>query len=115
MSTPQILPSILSRFKLFRRSGEAGQPDQRPSLRRPTPAQGRALEILGHAIEYLVDSRLASAGVLSRTDEQEAIKLLSRLNREIFAECPEILPTGARVKRWLAGRLFGHGSEDVSS
>jgi hypothetical protein len=110
MSTTQILPSILSRFKLLRRSGEAAHPVQRPPLRRPTPEQGRALEILGHAIEYLVDSRLASGGVLSSTDEQETIQLLSRVNREIFAECPEILPIGARVKRWLAGRLLGHAS-----
>jgi hypothetical protein len=106
MSTSQALPSIASRSKLFRRSG--GLPVQRPPVRRPTPTQGRALEILGHAIEYLVDSRLARGGEISQ--EHEAIQLLSRVNREIFAACPEILPVSARVKRWLAGRLLGHAS-----
>jgi hypothetical protein len=64
--------------------------------RRPTPQQGRALELLGHALEYLVDSRL----YLTESDVSDnlAVQTLMRLNREVFAECAEVVPIGRRLR-----------------
>jgi hypothetical protein len=67
--------------------------------RRSTREQGRALEILGHAVEYLVDSRLR---LVPETHSDElAIQMLMRLNREVFAECHEVVPLKRRVRGWL--------------
>jgi hypothetical protein len=67
--------------------------------RRPSPQQGRALELLGHAVEYLVDSQL----YLAETDlnDQLAVQTLMRLNREVFAECAEVVPMRRRLTRRL--------------
>jgi len=60
--------------------------------RRPlyiTPRAGRALELLGHAIDYLMDEYLHQNERLSPADPQvAAIQLLMALNREIYYECP---------------------------
>ncbi len=66
--------------------------------RRPTLQQGRALELLGHAVEYLVDSRLYLGE--SDASDQLAVQTLMRLNREVFAECAEVAPKG-RLRQWL--------------
>ena len=75
----------------------------RKVLRRGTAEQGRALEMLGHAVEYLVDSRLR-LGTSEYSDEL-AVQILMRLSREVFAECPEIVPLRTRAGNWLR-RLF---------
>lgn len=57
--------------------------------RRISPEAGHALEILGHAIEYLTDEYLHRSGTLSAEDpELEAVQLLMALNRQIYFECP---------------------------
>jgi hypothetical protein len=63
----------------------ASQPHKNnPIIRkRPTRIQGRALEVLAHAIEYLVDSSLYS----DTENTIEASQIMMRLNREVFAEC----------------------------
>jgi hypothetical protein len=54
-----------------------------------TPRAGRALELLGHAIDYLIDEYLHENERLSDSDPQVvAIQLLMALNREIYYECP---------------------------
>lgn len=61
--------------------------------RRISPKAGRALEILGHAIEYLSDEYVEHANELRAGDPQvAAIQLLMRLNREIYFACP-VVPT----------------------
>lgn len=61
--------------------------------RRISPQAGRALEILGHAIEYLTDEHVHSGGSLSALDPQvQAVQLLMALNRQVYFECPK-LPT----------------------
>jgi hypothetical protein len=80
------------------------QDTARVVLRRPTHAQGRALEILGHAIEYLVDSRLYSASPASSRNEAGAAQLLMRLSRAVFADCPERVPLHRRLRAWLLHR-----------
>ena len=52
-------------------------------------AHGRALEMVGHAIDYLIDE-LHAEGVLAnfRSDRREAIEVLKSKSREIYFECP---------------------------
>jgi len=76
--------------------------------RRPTVRQGRSLEALGHAIEYLVDSQLyRNSGGPSR-DDVEASQVLMRLSREVFAECREIVPARRKFKQRML-HLFTAG------
>ncbi|MGA9063312.1 MAG: hypothetical protein WB341_16830 [Terracidiphilus sp.] len=68
--------------------------------RRISPEAGRALEILGHAIEYLSDEFVHTGGSLSAQNAQvEAVQLLMAINRQIYFACP-LAPTLA--ERWRA-------------
>jgi hypothetical protein len=71
--------------------------------RRPNQQQGRALEKLGHAVEYLVDSRMALIYEPSTRADAEALDILMRLSRCVFSECEEIIPVGRRLKAWMTG------------
>ena len=75
----------------------------RPCRRRRISLQaGHALEILGHAIEYLTDEYVHEGGLFSAHDPRlEAIQLLMARNREIYLACPELPTLGARVRTWL--------------
>ncbi|HEX3940787.1 MAG TPA: hypothetical protein VHX11_04825 [Acidobacteriaceae bacterium] len=68
---------------------------------------GRALEILGHAIEYLADEYALSAmqlGTLDSGDPRvEAVQLLILLNREVYFSDSEREPLRRRLARWLFG------------
>ena len=80
----------------------------RPIVRRQvTRESGRALEILGHAIEYLADEyALASEskGPLGNADPRvEAIQVLKRLNRAIYYAGAEVQPARRRIRRWFLG------------
>lgn len=70
--------------------------------RRANMEQGKALEILGHAIEYLADSRMFLYQETSTPGDGEAIHILMRLSRNVFAQCDEVVPAGRRLRRWLA-------------
>jgi len=76
-----------------------------PVTRRPTFEQGRALEILGHAIEYLVDSRLNLIDEPATRADSEATQLLMLRSRQVFTECTEVVPPIRRLKLWIAKRL----------
>jgi hypothetical protein len=76
--------------------------------RRPTMQQGRSLEALGHAIEYLVDSQLHRKPTPASRDDAEASQILMRLSREVFAECREVVPTRRKLKLRLL-HLFAVG------
>ena len=82
-------------------------PADRAIRRRGTQEQGRALETLGHSVEYLVDSRLFHSGDHNRHDEQEAVQILMRMSRAVFAECPEVVSLQRRLGRWVADRFAG--------
>jgi hypothetical protein len=80
----------------------------RPFVRRQlSPEEGRALEILGHAIEYLADEYCADAqpkGRLGNADPRiEAIQTLKALNRSIYYSAAEVEPAFTRMKRWVMG------------
>lgn len=75
--------------------------------RRITPEAGRAIEMLGHAIEYLADEfalecRSREEGVaVGKHPRITAIELLMTRNREIYFSCP-IMPTlGERLRSLL--------------
>jgi hypothetical protein len=52
---------------------------------------GRALEVLGHAIEYLADEFVHDGTLLSPNDGRlHAIQILMAANREIYFSCPEV-------------------------
>jgi hypothetical protein len=73
-----------------------------PRRRRISPEAGRALEILGHAIEYLGDEFADPAGSPNALDAQmEAVQLLMEINRQIYFECPEVPSMGARWRELL--------------
>jgi hypothetical protein len=98
------------------RAGSPGEPGSlaqpRPFVRRRlSPEGGRALEILGHAIEYLADeyaNDLADKGPLGSADPRvAAIQILKGLNRTIYRSGTEVEPAFGRVKRWLGSRIVG--------
>ncbi len=75
--------------------------------RRLSQEGGRALEILGHAIEYLADGYaldLERGGRLGSGDPRiEAIQILKGLNRAIYFEGSEVQPVLRRMRRWFFG------------
>jgi hypothetical protein len=101
-STNVVSPSPAS---VISNSGVRGRDHQR----RISPQAGHALEILGHAIEYLTDELVYEGGPLSaRNGQLEAIRLLMARNRTIYFSCPEIPGLGEQLRtffrthfRWL--------------
>jgi hypothetical protein len=70
--------------------------------RRITPQAGRALEILGHAVDYLTDEFIHAGGSFSARNAQvEAVQLLMRINRQIYLECPEVPRLSERLRSLL--------------
>lgn len=66
------------------------------------PQAGRALEILGHAIEYLTDEFVHEGGALRGDDGPiKAVQLLMALNRQVYFECPEVPTFGERCRAIL--------------
>lgn len=81
------------------RCGGAARP------RRISPEAGRALEILGHAIDYLTDEFVHAGGTFSAQDPQvKAVELLISLNRKIYFECPEVPTFAERLRAWMHPR-----------
>jgi hypothetical protein len=78
----------------------------RPNRRRHIdPASGHALEILGHAIEYLSDELLHNGDLISAGNPQvEAVQILMALNRQIYFACPEMKTFSERCRSLLHRR-----------
>ena len=67
--------------------------------RRINPQAGHALEILGHAIEYLTDEFVHENAEMSPMNGQlEAVQLLMAANRRVYYECPEVQTIGQRIR-----------------
>lgn len=96
-----------------RRSRRRG--DRAVSRRQPDVRQGHALEILGHAVEYLVDSRMFMAGTLPQAADQYALQILMHSSRAVFAECAEITPLWTRIARWAAAHLRSSVADDPAA
>ncbi len=73
-------------------------------LRKGNMQQGKALEVLGHALEYLQDSRMFLIDEPTSCAEEEAVKILAGLSRAVFAECAEVKPFSRRWRDWIVGR-----------
>jgi hypothetical protein len=73
--------------------------------RRISPESGHALEILGHAIEYLADEYTYRGGGVSASDGQvDAVQLLMKVNRQIYFACPEAPSLADRCRSLLGMR-----------
>lgn len=101
MSTAHALPLPLRSFPDF--AGNQQAPRSAPARKRSTPQQGQALEILGHAIEYLVDSRLFDQW--ESPSDAAAVHLLMGCSRAVYADCEEMHPWHQRIQRALLKRL----------
>ena len=77
--------------------------------RRGSLEQGRALEMLGHAVEYLMDSRLFHRAEKESEANREAVQVLMGLSRAVFLECAEVVPVRRRLAAWGRQKL-GRGS-----
>jgi len=65
---------------------------------------GQALEILGHAIEYLTDEYAQAGRPVSADDPMlQALQILMERNREIFFACPVVPTFGERLLSLLRG------------
>lgn len=88
----------------------SAQPVESPSkkIRREVSYEsGRALEILGHAIEYLADELVHEGrSAAEESGRLEAIQLLMSLNRQIYYACPPAPGFGERIRRAVQ-RFFG--------
>ena len=84
--------------------------DSRPKRRRYiSPEAGHALEILGHAIEYLIDEFVHEGGNLCAPSGQlEAVQLLMARNREIYLACPLVPSFVERCRMFLRTHLHPH-------
>ena len=77
----------------------------RTRRRRISPQAGHALEILGHAIEYLSDEFAHAGGSLTAHNGQvEAVQLLMEINRQIYFTCPVVPTLGERCSALLHQR-----------
>jgi hypothetical protein len=80
---------------------------QRPERRRLGREEGQALERLGHAVEYLIDSRMFLTHVPYTNAEEEAVQILMKMNRLVFEGCPEIVTMRRRVTDGLQRLIHG--------
>ena len=70
--------------------------------RRINPEAGHALEILGHAIDYLTDEYVHRGGTFHPQDpELHAVQMLMAVNRAIYFDCPQVPTLGERCKKLL--------------
>lgn len=75
--------------------------------RRIAPEAGRALEMLGHAIEYLADEfalecrNRGESVTPGKHPQVSAIELLMTRNREVYFDCPTAPTLGERLRCWL--------------
>ena len=87
----------MGKLPLFATAQPRGSGRSPARRRRISPAAGRAIEILGHAIEYLTDEFVHAGGFPAAHDPQiEAVQLLMALNREIYLACPELPSLASR-------------------
>lgn len=78
--------------------------------RRSTLEQARALETLGHAVKYLIDSRLFDQVDRNPRDKEEAVQILMRMSRAVFAECTDVVPVGRRMRQWVREQFLPVGA-----
>jgi hypothetical protein len=68
---------------------------------------GRTLLTLGHAAEYLANSRRYSTEKMDHASNVEAIHILMELSRSVFDEFAEGRTLSRRFEHWLIERAVG--------
>jgi hypothetical protein len=82
-------------------SNNSGNTPNRIVLRRcRTREHGAALMTVGHAIEYLIDTRLVQEPTGA---EREALAILLRANLSVYNDGAEIKPLVTRLRQWFHG------------
>jgi hypothetical protein len=85
------------------KSAHSGNTNTRTTLRRcRSREQGSALLKVGHAIEYLVESRLVNQQVTTLA-EREALAILLRANLNVYNEGAEVVTLATRLRSWFHG------------
>ena len=69
--------------------------------RRPSTEQGRGLEKLGHAIEYLTDMN-AHPGTPESASRFEAYQILSTASMTIFEQCAPVVSFSEKLRKHIA-------------
>jgi hypothetical protein len=96
--------SVTTQVQIEHSAALAPAQPMRPTRRRIDRQAGQALEILGHAIEYLTDEYVHEGGSLSGRDARvQAVQLLMALNRQIYFECPEVKSLAERCLSYVRG------------
>ena len=103
LSLPFLVPAAVLQNPVFPLHTAADDEAPRTVRRRANMQQGKALEVLGHAIEYLVDSRMFLVGDPRMLVEADAVRVLSRCSRELFTSCAPVVPVSVRLRHWAAG------------
>lgn len=78
--------------------------------RRSSSHHGDTLRKLGHAAEYLVNSRMFSPEIVETAGDREAVHILMRLSSEIFDEYAIIGTQRHPIADWVmetAVRMYG--------
>lgn len=79
--------------------------------RRISPESGRALEILGHSIQYLEDEFThCIQDPYERVGMLDAVEVLKQLNREIYLSCPVVPSWTERIWNRLGFKAIGRKS-----
>lgn len=72
------------------------------SKRRISPQAGRAIEMLAHAIEYLIDMHVHEGSLIVwEKSHLEAVEILKARNRQIYEECPRVPTFDQRVSAFF--------------
>ncbi len=87
--------------------GDRRKTERRAVARRPGREQGMALEVIGHAVEYLIDSRMFLTEAPYTKSEQEAVQMLMTASRQVFEGCAPIVPLRTRASAWLQRTFLG--------
>ena len=79
-----------------------------------TREQGTALMTVSHAIEYLLDSRLAKQEETNQA-EREALAILLTANLSVYREGAEIIPFATRLRHWFHGGSSKNNVADATA
>ena len=107
MSTDATSIASISISRAFNHSVKPGAMVPMRRVRRMSREDGRAIEMLGHAIDYLADEFALEcvSGREHRTygpnPRMAAIELLMASNREIYLSCPEAPSFSERLGRTI--------------
>jgi hypothetical protein len=105
---PAPVPSRKARaFPSLSQGREAGRAGDLTIHRITSTHHGRTLLTLGHAAEYLANSRRYSTEKVDHAANVEAIHILMELSRSVFEDFAERRTVNRRLENWLIDRAVG--------